>query len=202
MSYLSNFKEFNRGYVTFGGGANGGRITGKGTIHTATKDETLGILKKFITETENLIDKKVKNATNDEPQSSCDTENKDDNGVNKDSGIDDHEKSANKDDNGVNKDDVQKGVIDRMYACLMNQHDETMSPLVLVLMYKKLSLQAAKELEDNGVFDTVEHLGVICSKILAVLDSFPRGMLTFVLTFPIGDLDSEATVPLRGVATD
>nr|GEX85499.1 putative ribonuclease H-like domain-containing protein [Tanacetum cinerariifolium] len=27
MSYLSDFKEFNGGYVTFGGGANGGRIT-------------------------------------------------------------------------------------------------------------------------------------------------------------------------------
>nr|GEZ89234.1 putative ribonuclease H-like domain-containing protein [Tanacetum cinerariifolium]GEZ90684.1 putative ribonuclease H-like domain-containing protein [Tanacetum cinerariifolium] len=60
MSYLSDFKEFNRGYVTFGGGANGGRKTGKGTIHTATKDETSGILKKFITEIENLVDKKVK----------------------------------------------------------------------------------------------------------------------------------------------
>nr|GEZ11594.1 putative ribonuclease H-like domain-containing protein [Tanacetum cinerariifolium] len=60
MSYLSDFKEFNRGYVTFGGGANGGRITGKGTIYTASKDETLGILKKFITEIENLVDKKVK----------------------------------------------------------------------------------------------------------------------------------------------
>ncbi|GJU54732.1 putative ribonuclease H-like domain-containing protein [Tanacetum coccineum] len=32
MSYLSNFKEFDRGYVTFGRGANGGKITGKGTI--------------------------------------------------------------------------------------------------------------------------------------------------------------------------
>nr|GFA48092.1 ribonuclease H-like domain-containing protein [Tanacetum cinerariifolium] len=29
ISYLSDFKEFNRGYVTFGRGANGGRITGK-----------------------------------------------------------------------------------------------------------------------------------------------------------------------------
>ncbi|GKB14855.1 ribonuclease H-like domain-containing protein [Tanacetum coccineum] len=29
MSYLSEFKEFDRGYVTFGGGAKGGRITGK-----------------------------------------------------------------------------------------------------------------------------------------------------------------------------
>ncbi|GKF45908.1 hypothetical protein Tco_0135710 [Tanacetum coccineum] len=29
MSYLSNFKEFDGGYVTFGGGARGGRITGR-----------------------------------------------------------------------------------------------------------------------------------------------------------------------------
>nr|GEX05103.1 hypothetical protein [Tanacetum cinerariifolium] len=33
MSYLLDFKEFNRGYVTFWGRANGGRITSKGTIH-------------------------------------------------------------------------------------------------------------------------------------------------------------------------
>ncbi|GJS09413.1 ribonuclease H-like domain-containing protein [Tanacetum coccineum] len=32
MSYLSDFKEFDRGYVTFGGGAKGGKITGKGTL--------------------------------------------------------------------------------------------------------------------------------------------------------------------------
>nr|GEU65336.1 reverse transcriptase domain-containing protein [Tanacetum cinerariifolium] len=90
MSYLSDFKEFDEAYVTFGGGANGGRITGKGTLKTgkatqslllmhkkyglvvtddysrytwvfflASKDETSGILKKFITEIENLVDKKV-----------------------------------------------------------------------------------------------------------------------------------------------
>ncbi|GJS01874.1 hypothetical protein Tco_0318382 [Tanacetum coccineum] len=29
MSYLSNFKKFDEGYVTFGGGAKGGRITGR-----------------------------------------------------------------------------------------------------------------------------------------------------------------------------
>nr|GEU70365.1 putative ribonuclease H-like domain-containing protein [Tanacetum cinerariifolium] len=38
MSYLSDFKEFNRGYVTFGEGANGGRITSKGTIKTGNID--------------------------------------------------------------------------------------------------------------------------------------------------------------------
>nr|GEW58682.1 putative ribonuclease H-like domain-containing protein [Tanacetum cinerariifolium] len=41
------------------------------------------------------IDSSSKNATNDKPQSYCDAGNKDDNGVNKDSGIDAHEKSAN-----------------------------------------------------------------------------------------------------------
>ncbi|GJV24493.1 hypothetical protein Tco_1377188, partial [Tanacetum coccineum] len=29
IAYLSDFKEFDGGYVTFGGGAHGGRITGK-----------------------------------------------------------------------------------------------------------------------------------------------------------------------------
>ncbi|GKD72793.1 putative ribonuclease H-like domain-containing protein [Tanacetum coccineum] len=82
MSYLSELKEFDGGYVTFGGGAKGGKITSKGTLKTskldfedvyffkelqftwvfflATKDETSGILKSFITEVENLVDKKVK----------------------------------------------------------------------------------------------------------------------------------------------
>nr|GEV90376.1 putative ribonuclease H-like domain-containing protein [Tanacetum cinerariifolium] len=38
MSYLSYFKEFNEGYVTFEGGANGGRITSKGTIKSGNLD--------------------------------------------------------------------------------------------------------------------------------------------------------------------
>ncbi|GJW76151.1 ribonuclease H-like domain-containing protein [Tanacetum coccineum] len=199
MSYLSDFKEFNGGYVTFGGGAKGGKITGKGTLKTADesqvllkvprknnmysvdmknigkqhhslcrftwvfflayKDKTSGILKKFITEIENLVDKKVKiiiydngteftnrvisitirtrkieenlhikfledkpiiasdgpkwlfdidvltksmnyvqllqNASNNEPQPSSDVGKKDDEGVNKESGIDDQEKPKN-----------------------------------------------------------------------------------------------------------
>nr|GEV38892.1 hypothetical protein [Tanacetum cinerariifolium] len=127
ISYLTDFKEFDGGYVAFGGGAKGGKITGKRIIRTAddshvllkvprknnmysvdiknivpkkdliclvakatndesmlwhkrlghinfkntnklvkenlvraTKDETNGILKSFITEIENLVDKKVK----------------------------------------------------------------------------------------------------------------------------------------------
>ncbi|GKB35008.1 hypothetical protein Tco_0879950 [Tanacetum coccineum] len=38
MSYLSDFKEFDRGYVTFGGGAKGGKITSKGTLKTSKLD--------------------------------------------------------------------------------------------------------------------------------------------------------------------
>ncbi|GKC17810.1 putative ribonuclease H-like domain-containing protein [Tanacetum coccineum] len=38
MSYLSEIKDFNGGYVTFGGGAGGGRITGKGTFKTGKLD--------------------------------------------------------------------------------------------------------------------------------------------------------------------
>ncbi|GKE83630.1 putative ribonuclease H-like domain-containing protein, partial [Tanacetum coccineum] len=38
IAYLSNFKEFDGGHVTFGGGAYGGRITGKGTLKTDSLD--------------------------------------------------------------------------------------------------------------------------------------------------------------------
>nr|GEW48496.1 putative ribonuclease H-like domain-containing protein [Tanacetum cinerariifolium] len=54
IAYLSYFKEFDRGYVTFEGGAHGGRISGK-----ATKDETNEILKNFIKEIKNLVDKPI-----------------------------------------------------------------------------------------------------------------------------------------------
>ncbi|GJV58295.1 ribonuclease H-like domain-containing protein [Tanacetum coccineum] len=55
MSYLTDFEEIDGGYVTFGGNPKGGKITSR-----ATKDETSGILKSFITEVENLIDQRVK----------------------------------------------------------------------------------------------------------------------------------------------
>ncbi|GKE88997.1 hypothetical protein Tco_1566472, partial [Tanacetum coccineum] len=38
IDYLSDFKEFDRGYVTCGGGAHGGRISGKGTLKTDSLD--------------------------------------------------------------------------------------------------------------------------------------------------------------------
>ncbi|GJX19545.1 putative ribonuclease H-like domain-containing protein [Tanacetum coccineum] len=38
MSYLSDFKEFDGGYVTFGGGAKGGKITAKETLKTGKLD--------------------------------------------------------------------------------------------------------------------------------------------------------------------
>ncbi|GKC49681.1 ribonuclease H-like domain-containing protein [Tanacetum coccineum] len=38
IAYLSNFKEFDGGYLTFGGGAHGGRISGKGTLKTDSLD--------------------------------------------------------------------------------------------------------------------------------------------------------------------
>ncbi|GJX60598.1 ribonuclease H-like domain-containing protein [Tanacetum coccineum] len=60
MSYLTDYEEIDRGYVAFRGNPKGGKITGKCTIKTATKDETSGILKSFITRIENLVDYKVK----------------------------------------------------------------------------------------------------------------------------------------------
>ncbi|GJY23272.1 ribonuclease H-like domain-containing protein [Tanacetum coccineum] len=41
MSYLSNFKEFDKGYVTFGGRAKGGKITCRGTLKTADESQVL-----------------------------------------------------------------------------------------------------------------------------------------------------------------
>ncbi|GJS73354.1 hypothetical protein Tco_0706195 [Tanacetum coccineum] len=38
IAYLSDFKEFDGGYVTFGGGAHGGRISGKGTLKIDSLD--------------------------------------------------------------------------------------------------------------------------------------------------------------------
>ncbi|GJY23164.1 ribonuclease H-like domain-containing protein [Tanacetum coccineum] len=38
IAYLSDFKEFDRDYVTFRGGAHGGRISGKGTLKTDSLD--------------------------------------------------------------------------------------------------------------------------------------------------------------------
>nr|GEZ00286.1 hypothetical protein [Tanacetum cinerariifolium] len=62
------------------------------SINTASTDVDTGSLN--INTDGSLFDSSSNNATNDEPRSSCDAGNKDDNGVNKDSGIDAHEKSA------------------------------------------------------------------------------------------------------------
>nr|GEY93514.1 putative ribonuclease H-like domain-containing protein [Tanacetum cinerariifolium] len=85
MSYLTDYEEIDGGYVSFGGNPKGGKITRKSNIKTeslmkkmyclffiddysrftwvfflATKDETSGIRKSFITRIENLVDHKVK----------------------------------------------------------------------------------------------------------------------------------------------
>ncbi|GJV98193.1 ribonuclease H-like domain-containing protein [Tanacetum coccineum] len=67
MSYLTDNEEIDGGYVAFGGNPKGGKITGRDdysrfswVFFLATKDETSGILKSFITGVENLIDQRVK----------------------------------------------------------------------------------------------------------------------------------------------
>nr|GEW96907.1 ribonuclease H-like domain-containing protein [Tanacetum cinerariifolium] len=70
MFYLTNFKEIDEGYVAFGGNPKGWKITRivvtndysrfSWVFFLATKDETSGILKSFVTRVENLIDQKVK----------------------------------------------------------------------------------------------------------------------------------------------
>nr|GEW60028.1 reverse transcriptase domain-containing protein [Tanacetum cinerariifolium] len=86
--YLTDFKEFDGGYVAFGGGAKGGKITGKGTIRTDTEyfvlsldfklaDKSHVLLKvprknnMYSVDMENIVPKKdltclVAKATNDE----------------------------------------------------------------------------------------------------------------------------------------
>nr|GEV21786.1 putative ribonuclease H-like domain-containing protein [Tanacetum cinerariifolium] len=54
MSYLTDYEEINRGYVTFGGNPKGRKITGKGT------NETSGTLKSFITRVGYLMNLKGK----------------------------------------------------------------------------------------------------------------------------------------------
>ncbi|GJS31518.1 ribonuclease H-like domain-containing protein [Tanacetum coccineum] len=56
IAYLSDFKKFDGGYVTFGGGAHGGRISGKGTLKTDSLD--------FEDETD--IHKRTKNKAKDD----------------------------------------------------------------------------------------------------------------------------------------
>nr|GEV01777.1 retrovirus-related Pol polyprotein from transposon TNT 1-94 [Tanacetum cinerariifolium] len=46
ISHLINFKEHDRGYVAFGGGAKGGKITGKGTIKTG-RSPALSFMRPF-----------------------------------------------------------------------------------------------------------------------------------------------------------
>ncbi|GJV52826.1 zinc finger BED domain-containing protein RICESLEEPER 2-like protein, partial [Tanacetum coccineum] len=77
IAYLSNFKEFDGGYVTFRGGAHGGRISGKGTLKTNSldfKDILLKILRKdnmYSFDMKNIVPKEtltclVAKATSDE----------------------------------------------------------------------------------------------------------------------------------------
>nr|GEY21787.1 ribonuclease H-like domain-containing protein [Tanacetum cinerariifolium] len=47
ISYLTEFKEHDGGYVAFGGGAKGGKITGKGTIRTGLLDSKCDVCKVF-----------------------------------------------------------------------------------------------------------------------------------------------------------
>ncbi|GJZ88739.1 putative ribonuclease H-like domain-containing protein [Tanacetum coccineum] len=50
IAYLLDFKEFDGGYVTFGGGAHGGRYSGKGTLKTDSLD-----FEDFLDETQILL---------------------------------------------------------------------------------------------------------------------------------------------------
>ncbi|GJW82388.1 ribonuclease H-like domain-containing protein [Tanacetum coccineum] len=114
MSHLSDFKEFDGGYVTFRGGAKGGRITGKGTLKTGDGPKWLFDID-VLTKSMNYVPVVASTNSNDlvgteesigskchsskDTRSSqdyilmpLDAEKKDDEGVNKESGIDDQER--------------------------------------------------------------------------------------------------------------
>nr|GEU64309.1 hypothetical protein [Tanacetum cinerariifolium] len=85
MSYLSDFKEFDGGYVTFGEGAKCGRITGtEECIGAGQASKETGSSKDYILmplwKDGLLFNSSSKNARNDEPQPSSDAGNKDDEG--------------------------------------------------------------------------------------------------------------------------
>ncbi|GJX15362.1 putative ribonuclease H-like domain-containing protein, partial [Tanacetum coccineum] len=67
IAYLLDFKEFDGGYVTFGGGAHGGRISGKGTLKTDSLDfkdfvvEKVRIFLKILTKGNNMYSFDMKN---------------------------------------------------------------------------------------------------------------------------------------------
>ncbi|GJU55268.1 putative reverse transcriptase, RNA-dependent DNA polymerase [Tanacetum coccineum] len=106
MSYLSDFKEFDGGYVIFGGGAKGERIIvvagtnfndSVGTKESASTNhssEERGSSQDYILmplwKDGSLFDSSSKDASNDEPQPSNDAGKKDDEG-----GIDDQERTEN-----------------------------------------------------------------------------------------------------------
>nr|GEZ28327.1 hypothetical protein [Tanacetum cinerariifolium] len=75
ISYLTDFKEFDRGYVAFGGRAKDGKITSKGTIRTANESHVLLKVPRknnmYSVDIKNIAPKKnltcrVAKATNDE----------------------------------------------------------------------------------------------------------------------------------------
>ncbi|GJY62557.1 putative ribonuclease H-like domain-containing protein [Tanacetum coccineum] len=95
MSYLLDFKEFDEGYVTFGGRAKGGRITGKKeSIGAGHSSEETGSSQDYILmplwKDGSPFDSSSKDASNDESQPSNDAGKKDDEG-----GIDDQERTEN-----------------------------------------------------------------------------------------------------------
>ncbi|GJV51538.1 hypothetical protein Tco_1447279 [Tanacetum coccineum] len=80
MSYLSDFKEFDGGYVTFGGGAKEGKITSKGTLKTIVAG----------TNSNDLVGTKERMLVMMNHNLLVIAGKKDDNGVCKESGIADH----------------------------------------------------------------------------------------------------------------
>ncbi|GJV85255.1 putative ribonuclease H-like domain-containing protein [Tanacetum coccineum] len=98
IAYLSDFKQFDGGYVAFGGGAYGGKISGKGTLKTANldfedvqflilcctsegKQSSVAIMMP-IWKDSLYFDSPTKNVDNDEPKTADDAQKQDEDGLN------------------------------------------------------------------------------------------------------------------------
>ncbi|GJW64646.1 hypothetical protein Tco_0116530 [Tanacetum coccineum] len=89
IAYLSDFKQFDGGYVAFGGGAYGGKITGKGTLKTDNLDfedyirrNSQDCIVMPIWKDTSYFDSPTKDVDNDEPKTADDAQKQVENALN------------------------------------------------------------------------------------------------------------------------
>ncbi|GJX65051.1 putative ribonuclease H-like domain-containing protein [Tanacetum coccineum] len=136
IAYLSDFKEFDGGYFTFGGGAHGGRISGKGTLKIAASTitnesaDTQGELNADAS----YFDSPSKDVGNGEPKSVFDDQKQVEDGPDNEN----DEKDKSKDDSSPNE------------VNIAGQHVNTVSPEIE-------PTSNAKALSDSSWVETMQE---------------------------------------------